>query len=203
VSYPNLPAAHRAPGPRHAGRYVAGGIAVAVLAMGGVGALIAKKTYFRPATYTMNNTFAGYERVELSQSPELERYVATWTAAAEEDDRPNVSGMYRLSRGSTAFLVHLAARPGFVSNPAERVNEGFDGWRATMTFTESIESRDGKRSPFLLCATGKEGKTTVVPAVFCAYADHGGYLVAVFDKIDLSVAAVAFQEIRDSIEDVS
>ncbi|MBB5870723.1 hypothetical protein F4553_004102 [Allocatelliglobosispora scoriae] len=202
MSYPNPPA-HRAPGPRHTGRYVAGGLAVAVLAMGGVGAYVAQKTYFRPATFTMNDTFAGYERVELSQSPDLERYVATWAAAAAEDDKPTVSGMYRLSRGDTAFLVHLAARPGFVGSPAERVNEGFDGWRATMTFTESIESRDGKRSPFLLCATGKEGKAIVVPAVFCAYADNGGYLVGVFDKIDLSTAVVAFQEIRDSIEDVS
>ena len=86
--------------------------------------------------------------------------------------------MYRMSRAEAPFLVHLAGRPGYLWNPEARVQEGFEGWKYEITFTDSLESREDDRDFFLLCAAGKAG-TTVVPQIFCAWADNGGYMIGV------------------------
>lgn len=178
------------------GRYVAGGLITLMLAADAVGGYVATQTIFKPATFTLTDSFAGYERVDVSQNRDLERYGATW--AAEDDEKPTVSGMYRMSRGDAPFLVHLAGRPGFLWDPEARVHEGFAGWKPEITFTESLESQDGSNDFFMLCATGKAGAETT-SVVFCAFADHGGYMVGVFNEVDLATALVSFQEIRDAV----
>jgi hypothetical protein len=196
VSHPNSEAATTS---NPIGRIVAFAVALVIVAGLIVAGVIARNTYFRPADLALEDSFAGYERVDVSENTELERYGSIWRAT--EDDKPDLKNMYAKSGLDIGGLVYLAGRSKFILDPAALVNEGFDDWKDEITFTDSVESY-GDRSLFVRCAIGTPSvkrDQSRVPAVFCAWADQGGYMVGIFDMVDLTAATAAFADIRTTI----